>query len=202
MLFRAIEFATRAHAGQYRKGTRLPYIVHPLAVATILIELDLSEPLVVAGLLHDTVEDTPVTLDEIRQQFGDEVARLVEAASEPDKKAAWELRKRHTVGYLKTAPMDVLLLTCADKLDNVRSIRHDIALHGAAIWSRFSRPVASQHWYYASLAAVFTSRITDERSRTLVGQFAREVDAVFGGEPSPDTPPPARGGGDMPRDDR
>jgi (p)ppGpp synthase/HD superfamily hydrolase len=102
MIFKAIEFATRAHSGQYRKGTKLPYIVHPLGVAKILIECDSPEHLIVAGILHDTVEDTSATLDEIKQTFGWDIADLVEAASEPDKSDTWENRKEHTIQMLKT----------------------------------------------------------------------------------------------------
>ena len=130
MLFDAIEFAARAHREHYRKGTRIPYIAHLISVAKILIEYDCAEEIIVAGLLHDTVEDTSVTLEDIRKSFGEKVASLVEAASEPDKSDTWENRKRHTIEYLKTAPMDVLLLSCADKLDNIRSIKEDYERFG------------------------------------------------------------------------
>jgi (p)ppGpp synthase/HD superfamily hydrolase len=69
-IFEAIEFGARAHAGKYRKGTEVPYIVHPLGVMKILVEHGASEDLVVAGILHDTVEDTYVTLEDIRNSFG------------------------------------------------------------------------------------------------------------------------------------
>ncbi len=180
MLFPAIEFAARAHAGQYRKGTRLPYIVHPLAVASILIEAGCPEAMVVAALLHDTVEDTAVTLDDIRGTFGDEVVRLVEAASEPDQGARWEQRKRHTMEHLHTAPADVLLLACADKLDNIRSIRRDLDLHGDVAWSRFSRPMEKQRWYYQTLAGILTARLTEEPGRGLARHLADDVARVFG----------------------
>jgi len=65
MIFEAIEFATKAHINHFRKGTKVPYIIHPLQVARILIESDCSDHVVIAGILHDTVEDTPVTLDDI-----------------------------------------------------------------------------------------------------------------------------------------
>jgi len=100
MIFKAIEFAAKAHAGQYRKGTRVPYLVHPLNVAKILIDSGCSDVVAVAGILHDTVEDTPITLDEIRKHFGQAVAELVAGASEPDKSDTWENRKKHTIEYL------------------------------------------------------------------------------------------------------
>ena len=123
-LYDAIELAARAHRCQVRKGTEIPYIVHPLAVAGILIHANCPEHLVIAGILHDTLEDTPLTLEEIRSQFGREVADLVVALSEPDKKAPWEERKAHTIDHLEQkATPDVLLVSVADKLDNMRAIR-------------------------------------------------------------------------------
>jgi (p)ppGpp synthase/HD superfamily hydrolase len=179
-VFEAIEFAVKAHRGQFRKGTKLPYILHPLGVAKILIEHECYEEIVIAGILHDTVEDTPVTLDDIKEHFGVRVAGLVEALSEPDKSDSWENRKQHTIDYLKTAPVDVLLIACADKLNNIRAIQEDYAKHGETLWSRFNRPKMKQKWYYQALADVFVSRIESEVSKSLFTDFQSEVDKVFG----------------------
>ena len=179
MIFDAIEYAARAHRDHFRKGTRIPYIVHLISVAKILIEYDCTEEVVVAGLLHDTVEDTSITLEDIRRSFGEKVARLVEAASEPDKSDTWENRKRHTIEYLKTAPMDALLLSCADKLDNIRSIKEDYERFGESVWKRFRRAKDSQHWYYSALAEIFMSRAEGEPGATLFRQFYYEVQQVF-----------------------
>ena len=100
MIFKAIEFAARAHSGQYRKGTKIPYIVHPLGVAKLLIEHGCPDHIVIAGILHDTTEDTPVTLEQIKDIFGLAVAALVEEASEPDKSDTWENRKKSTIQVL------------------------------------------------------------------------------------------------------
>lgn len=179
-VFKAIEFATKAHYGQFRKGTKLPYILHPLGVAKILIEHDCSEEIVVAGILHDIVEDTSTTLKDINENFGVQVAELVEALSEPDKSDNWENRKQHTIDYLKIAPIEVLLISCADKLHNVRAIREDYARNGEALWSRFNRPKTKQKWYYQALAEVFISRREGETSKTLFSEFQLEVNEVFG----------------------
>src|SRR5450631_1910449 len=95
VIFAALRFAGDAHSGQFRKGTRVPYLIHPLNVAKILLDCGCSDELAVAGLLHDTVEDTAVTLEQIRASFGDAVARLVEFATEPEKLWTWERRKEH-----------------------------------------------------------------------------------------------------------
>lgn len=180
-IFDAIEFAVKAHRGQYRKGTNLPYILHPLAVARILMEHDCPEELAIAALLHDTVEDTPVTLDEIRKRFGERVAWLVQQVSEPEKSEAWENRKRHTLEHLRTAPMEVLLLACADKLDNIRAIRDDYERLGEAIWRRFKRGKGSQAWYYRALADLFLERMRDDAvGIKMARQLAAEVESVFG----------------------
>lgn len=178
-IFKAIELAAKAHSGQYRKGTKLPYLVHPLNVATILIDHQASDEIVIAGVLHDTVEDTDVTLEEIREQFGNKVANLVEGASEPDKSLSWEERKQHTIDYLKTAPADQLLVVLADKLDNVTAIRRDFEKYGDSLWSRFKRPKKKQAWYYQSLVDVFNSEVNDHPGLTLLDLFREQVSKVF-----------------------
>lgn len=182
MLFDAVEFAARAHREHYRKGTKIPYIAHLISVAKILIDYDCTEEIIVAGILHDTVEDTPVTLEDIRESFGERVASLVEAASEPDKSDTWENRRRHTIEYLKTAPMVVRLLTCADKLDNIRSIKVEYERFGELVWKRFRRAKDSQEWYYNALADVFVNRAVGKPSATLFRQFNYEVRQVFSKE--------------------
>jgi (p)ppGpp synthase/HD superfamily hydrolase len=180
VIFAAVEFAAKAHAGQYRKGTKIPYLLHPLNVARILIEHGCREAVVVAGILHDTLEDTPVTPDQIRERFGDEAAELVLSVSEPNKSDhTWENRKVHTLRHLDTAPPEVLLLSLADKLDNIRSIREDAERLGEAVWRRFNRSREKQEWYYRRLAEAFAGRIGDGLPGGPVAAFRDEVDRVF-----------------------
>ncbi|NIR48751.1 HD domain-containing protein [candidate division KSB1 bacterium] len=179
MLFKAIEFAAKAHSGQFRKATNIPYIIHPLGVAKILIECGCSEEIVVAGVLHDTVEDTPATLDQIRTEFGEQVAKLVQGASEPNKKDIWENRKRQFIESLKTASQDVLMVVIADKLDNIRSIRDDYAKMDEELWSHFSRPKVKQRWYFQSLVEVFANRLNREPGVSLLKEFQKEAEEVF-----------------------
>lgn len=179
-IFEAILFAAQAHSGQFRKASKIPYITHPLSVGNLLIRYGCPDPLVVAGILHDTVEDTPVTLAEIEQTFGPQVAELVAGASEPDKSAPWEQRKQHTIDYLRTASMDVLLVVCADKIDNVRSTRVEYAEQGEAVWTYFSRPRDKQAWYYRSLAEVLLNRSSSEPGATMFRHLADEVAQLYG----------------------
>ncbi len=184
-LFEAIEFAARAHRGQFRKGTQVPYILHPLRVAEILIEVDAGNSLIVAALLHDTIEDTGTTAAGLAQRFGAQVAALVAAVSEPDQAAPWEERKQHTIELLSTATTDALMLLCADKLDNVRSMRRGERSAGPAFWERFHRPRPSQAWYYQRVALALCERAKKDPLRTLAGRLQREVNALFAaGTPS------------------
>ncbi len=96
MIDKAIQFAAIAHEGQYRKGTNIPYIIHPVSVGFLLQSIGCDEEVIVAGLLHDTVEDTDTELDDIKREFGERVASLVFSASEPDKTLTWEERKIHS----------------------------------------------------------------------------------------------------------
>lgn len=180
MVFEAIEFATRAHAGQYRKGTRIPYILHPLRVGTLLIEVDSPEPVVIAGILHDTVEDTPVTLQEVAARFGERVATLVDSVSEPDKRASWDERKRHTVERLRHADADTLLIACADKLDNIRSMRRGELRTGAIFWDRFHRPRDDQAWYYREVSSAIGRVAPSGPLALLWPELEREVRELFG----------------------
>jgi (p)ppGpp synthase/HD superfamily hydrolase len=180
VVFEAIEFAAHAHAGQYRKGTDVPYIAHPLAVARILIEKDCSPAVVAAGILHDTVEDTAGTVEQIRQRFGAEVAHMVQEASEPDKNDSWENRKRHTVDQVRSLSPGALLVEIADKLDNIRDIREDYARFGEQTWERFKRPREQQRWYYQALVEAFLARAFEEPATSMASQFLKEVFKVFG----------------------
>ncbi len=180
MIFKAIEFAVKAHSGQFRKQSRLPYIVHPIAVAKLLITHNCHDTTVVAGILHDTVEDTPVTLKELQEQFGSAVAELVAYATEPDKSYPWEMRKQHTLETIRSAPEEACLLICADKLHNLRSIREEMMQSGEAVWHRFSRPKEKQRWYFESLVQAFNDNIDGEVTHNLFKKFEEEVRNVFG----------------------
>jgi (p)ppGpp synthase/HD superfamily hydrolase len=176
----AIVFATRAHAGRFRKGTDTPYITHPFAVAMILALAGFEEDVIIAGLLHDTVEDAGVSVEEIRQRFGDAVAEIVAGCSEPDKSLPWEERKRHTLEALRTAPLGVRAVTCADKLHNLRSLRADHAVLGDQIWKRFNRGRAEQAWLFQKLASCLVEASAGHPDAPLCRQFAAEVSTFFG----------------------
>lgn len=146
-LNKAIVFATERHSGQFRKATTLPYILHPLEVLQILYSMRADTNLMISGVLHDTVEDTDTSLDEIRELFGDDVAELVASNSE-DKSKTWDERKHHTIDELAKADERVKMLIMADKLSNLRSIAFDYEEIGDKLWDRFNAPKEKQAWYY------------------------------------------------------
>lgn len=152
MLDKAIEFATKAHEGQYRKGTKRPYIVHPIAVADIVMTLTWDEEVICAAVLHDTIEDCPgVTEEVLRREFGDRVASLVQAESE-DKSKTWEERKGATIRRLEHAPRNIQLIALADKLANMRDIDREYPFYGDSLWARFRmQNKAAIGWYYKSI---------------------------------------------------
>jgi len=135
----AIEMAVKAHRRQSRKHTDIPYITHPLGVALLLAQSGCSDELITAGLLHDTTEDTPICLKDLRDQFGEYVASIGEGCSEPDRSLPWEDRKKHTKEFLKTASLDIRIVACADKLNNIRTIARDYNEIGDKVWERFNR---------------------------------------------------------------
>ncbi len=178
----ALAFAARAHAHQKRKSTDVPYIVHPVGVMLILLECGETDPeLLAAALLHDTVEDTGITLTELRGQFGGRVTEIVEGCSEPDKSDTWEHRKEHTVHYLKTAPRAVQLVAAADKLHNLRSMVNDYNDIGEALWTRFKRGRAETAWYYRAVTE--SLRMGELHDHPLLVQLAETVQSFFGSAP-------------------
>lgn len=172
----------KAHRGQFRKGTKIPYIVHPLRVAEILIDIGCSDEVVLASILHDVVEDSAITIGDIRGLFGQQVAELVAGASERRKSESWEIRKRETIDFLIHAPKDVLFIVCADKLDNIRELRKNYLCHGEAAFSHFNRPKELQEWYYRSLAKIFAT--CNYEGESIFSEYVREVNVVFGGNMS------------------
>jgi len=174
LVARAIRFAAEAHAGQYRKGSHVPYITHPMEAALIMLQMGGSPEYVAAALLHDTVEDTSVTPEQIRAEFGEEVARLVSGET-CDKACTWEECKQAILDSIKAAPREEQLLTLSDKLANIRSMAYDYAQQGDELWSRFKRGYDKQKWYYISLKDAFSA--LDDVEEYL--EFTALVDSVF-----------------------
>lgn len=155
---RALILSSQAHKEQLRKGTAIPYIVHPVHVAMVLQKYQFPDEVVVAALLHDVVEDSDVPLARIADEFGIAVARLVDAVSEKKtedgKLRSWRERKAEKINQLASADRLVGALKAADALHNCQAMLRDLAEQGAALWGKFRGSSADQLWYYTSLAAI------------------------------------------------
>lgn len=175
VLEKAILTASINHNGQYRKNTDIPYITHPVTVGMMLLKYGYSEEVVAAGILHDTVEDTSLTLEDIKRDFGAQIAEIVEGCSEPDKSLPWKERKEHTIDFLKTASEDIRAVVCADKLHNIRSIIRDYEQVGVDVWNRFNAGKEQQQWYYTNVL----ESLGTQSSFDLLIELRYEVDRLF-----------------------
>ena len=158
LLDRAIIFAVKAHAGTERRGKGYPYIVHPMEAVEIVSTMTKDQELLAAAALHDTVEDTDVTVEQIREVFGDRIAELV--ASESDEMPAgvseedsWHSRKQAAIDRLAKASREAKMVALGDKLSNMRAIARDFADQGDALWNLFHAKDPKDHeWHYRGLA--------------------------------------------------
>jgi len=179
LLDRAIKFAVDAHKGQERRGKGYPYIVHPMEVVSIVATMTADQELLAAAALHDTVEDTDVSLDDIRREFGDRVAWLVEMESDRtdvSDDAPWHDRKRATIEHLATAPRDAKMVALGDKLSNARAIWRDYQVIGDELWKIFTvKDKESHKWHYEGLV----NSLSDLSDTMAYQEFAQLVKEVF-----------------------
>ena len=183
LLDRAIVFAVKAHAGTERRGKGFPYIVHPMEAVEIVSTMTTDQELLAAAALHDTVEDTPVTVEQIRSEFGDRVAELV--ASESDtfedgvsEEDSWHSRKQAAIDRLAKASHDAKIVALGDKLSNMRAIARDYSIKGDELWKLFHAKDRSDHeWHYRGLA-----KSLSELSDTFAyKEFVKLINQVFDG---------------------
>ena len=152
-------------------------IIHPISVGMLLAEYGYDEPVVAAGYLHDVVEDTKYSIEDIKKEFGDEVANLVMGATEPDKSLSWEERKTHTVEETKKLPLRNKLVICADKINNLEDLMLKFQKSGKRDFSAFKRGEEQQKWYYES---VYESLIYGEDENLPIFKRLKSVlDTIF-----------------------
>lgn len=144
-LKRAISFAIKTHEiyqKQKRKGKDVPYIVHPLLVGLILSRAHASEDVVIAGVLHDTIEDSVadkrVTAQMLQERFGETVAELVVSVSEDQRLSSWDERKSAARALIDTYSHESILIKSADTIANVTEMLDDIEKQGDAVWKFFA----------------------------------------------------------------
>ena len=181
VLDRAIVFAVKAHSGTERRGKGYPYIVHPLEAVEIVATMTADQELLAAAALHDTVEDTDVTVEQIREEFGDRVADLV--ASESDafeegvsEEESWHARKQAAIDRLSRAGREAKMVALGDKLSNMRAIARDYAVQGDALWNLFHAKDPKDHeWHYRGLA----DALRDLEDTFAYKEFENLINQVF-----------------------
>jgi (p)ppGpp synthase/HD superfamily hydrolase len=176
----AVRWASHLHADQSRKGTRIAYVSHLLAVSSLVLEDGGTEEEAIAGVLHDVIEDCHVSEAEIRARFGGPTAAIVVACSDdvggPRDERDWTERKRAHLAKLEHDPLPpgALRVSAADKLHNARSILSDLRDHGPSIWDRFHGGPGDQRDYYREAARVLLAR----HDSVLTRELARVVDEL------------------------
>lgn len=181
VLDQAILFATEAHKGQLRKGSDMPYILHPLEAAAIVGTMTSDDEIIAAAVLHDVVEDTNTTIEQIEALFGRRVAGFVAAESENKRdelpaEVSWKIRKQETLDRLESAPKEVKMLTLGDKLSNIRSIYRDQLAIGDALWQHFHQKDKQQHrWYYCGIV----DRLAELEGYAAYTEYCSLVEKVF-----------------------
>lgn len=195
----ALVLAARLHRDQVRKGTRIPYVAHLLAVASLALEHGAYEDEAIAALLHDAVEDQggDPTFESIRNEFGERVASLVLELSDArpargEEKPPWRVRKERYLEHLDRASPSVRMLAAADKLHNLRAIVEDLRVDGDCVWERFNASRSEIVWYYREIVRILAREPRTRLSTLLEGAF-RELEAEAerpassAGAPKPDT---------------
>lgn len=181
LLDRAIVFAVRAHAGTERRCKGFPYIVHPLEAVGIVATMTSDQELLAAVALHDVVEDTDVTLEQIRDEFGERIAALVAAETdeiypEVHDVESWRKRKQAAIDRLASASLDAKMVALGDKLSNMRAIARDYAVQGDELWNRFRSKDRKDHeWHYRGLA----ESLSELHDTFAYNEFVQLIEQVF-----------------------
>lgn len=181
---KALSFALKAHEGQIRKRDNIPFILHPCEAASIAATLTTDREILAAVLLHDTVEDTDATIDEVREALGDRVAGLVAGETENQyeelsREASWKRRKEESLEHLRnTDDVGIKIMWLSDKLSNMRSFSRQYLAEGDAMWEHYhQKDKAQQAWYYHTI-----SELLSEFSDTAAyKEYMTLMNIIFGG---------------------
>jgi len=146
-LTETINWVSKIHDHQYRKGTDIPYISHVFGVAMLLMRYEnCKEAFIKAALLHDTVEDTNITLKDIEEKFGEKVANYVDLLSE-DKSKSWKDRKEYSINHLVKMPIEAKWIKLADKINSLEMMQSELSTTGMD-WDKFNKGYIHQKWFY------------------------------------------------------
>ena len=184
LLDKAIIFAVNAHHNTERRGKGFPYIVHPMEAVEVVASITPDQELLAAAALHDTIEDTDVTVEDIRREFGERIANLVHAESDQftegvSEEDSWHERKQAAIDRLAASSRDAKIVAMGDKLSNMRAIYRDYMTKGDELWNIFHvKDKASHEWHYRGLAASL-SELSDTFAYR---EFIALIERVFGNQ--------------------
>lgn len=183
LLDKALHFAINAHANTERRGKGFPYIIHPMEAVEIVSTITSDQELLAAAALHDTVEDTDVTVEQLRAEFGNRIAKIVEYESDKftngiNERTSWHDRKEAAIKRIASAPYDVKIVAMGDKLSNMRAIARDYEKVGDELWKIFHAPNGKpdHEWHYRGLAA----SLFDLADTTAYKEFISLIEKTFG----------------------
>ena len=175
----AMIFAACAHDGMLRKGTNVPYIVHPVEVAAIASTLTDDPEILAAAVLHDVIEDCGVSGQELAQRFGARVAELVLSETQEccgDPRLTWEARKRAAIAHIAAGDHASKVIALSDKLSNMRAIRRDFERDRERMFARFHQHDKRRHaWYYRSCASLLKDELGDTDAWRELNEHIRHV---------------------------
>lgn len=182
MIDKAIRFAAEAHKGAVRKGNGQPYIFHPLEVLNLVSLMTLDDEILCAAILHDTVEDTGVSIEDIQKEFGDHVAKMVNAETEDkrnnvNKADTWLDRKKETLNIIRNIDDIGAKMVClADKVSNLRSFHLGLLDKGEDFWNIFNQKDPRMHdWYYSELAKA----LDELKDYSVYKEYCFLIDTIF-----------------------
>lgn len=160
-ILHAIQFATEAHKNQKRKGKETSYVMHPLSVGLLLAHAGLAEEIVIAGILHDTIEDTEVTYEEIVKKFGKKIADVVNDVTEQERSLSWTERKSAALAHVATMLPESVLVKTADVVHNMNDQLEDYKKEGDGMFARLNAGKGQQRARYEKLIAAIKDRNGD-----------------------------------------
>ncbi len=173
LLERAVRLSVKAHAGQMRKESNTPYITHLIGVSLILAKHGFSDTVIAAGLAHDTVEDTSVSVEELREALGDEVADIVAAATNDDS-LSWEEKKKKYIECIRDASEGAKAVATADKIHNAESLLAAYEVQGTELWKFFNAGRDKKLWFENAML----SMLQESWQHPLVDEYVELVEKM------------------------
>lgn len=177
-LEKAIRVTAVAHRNQKRKGSDIPYIIHPFSVMCLASEVTDDEDILIACLFHDIIEDVPEAYPRTRmlEEFGERVVNIVDGVTKNDTLPSWQERADAYLYHLEfNAPPESLIVSCADKIHNLMSILQDYREIGETLWQRFNAGKQKQIWWYESVLSIVSKRRPDLALNSQLDELVTEL---------------------------